>query len=91
MGQQFYVIRRMPAPGSKAEEALARRRAAKGKKKPGPDGSTVPGSDGSAGPGDAPSPNGAAPKSGSPNGSGAGAATPPRQRQQPRRQPKRKR
>ena len=29
MGQQFYVIRRMPAPGSAAEEALARRRAAK--------------------------------------------------------------
>ena len=31
MGQQFYVIRRMPAPGSAAEEALARRRAAKAK------------------------------------------------------------
>jgi YidC/Oxa1 family membrane protein insertase len=29
MGQQFYVIRRMPAPGSKAEENLRRRREAK--------------------------------------------------------------
>lgn len=30
MGQQFYVIRRMPAPGSPAEKALRERRAAKG-------------------------------------------------------------
>ncbi len=29
MGQQFYVIRRMPAPGSKAEERLLERRKAK--------------------------------------------------------------
>ncbi len=29
MGQQFYVIRKMPAPGSKAEEALNARKAAK--------------------------------------------------------------
>jgi len=29
MGQQFYVIRRMPAPGSKAEEAFIARKAAK--------------------------------------------------------------
>ena len=29
MGQQFYVIRRNPTPGSPAAEALARRRAAK--------------------------------------------------------------
>jgi YidC/Oxa1 family membrane protein insertase len=91
MGQQFYVIRRMPAPGSKAEEALARRRAAKGKKKLGADGSAATGPAGSPGPGDASSPNGAGPKSGAPDASGAGAATPPRQRQQPRRQPKRKR
>jgi YidC/Oxa1 family membrane protein insertase len=33
MGQQFYVIRRMPAPGSAAEEALIARRKAKGKSK----------------------------------------------------------
>jgi YidC/Oxa1 family membrane protein insertase len=31
MGQQFYVIRRMPAPGSQAEKALHERRARKGK------------------------------------------------------------
>lgn len=31
MGQQFYTIRRMPAPGSAAEKALEERRAAKGK------------------------------------------------------------
>ena len=30
MGQQFYTIRRMPAPGSAAEKALEARRAAKG-------------------------------------------------------------
>ena len=32
MGQQFYVIRRMPAPGSAAERALHERQAKKGKK-----------------------------------------------------------
>jgi YidC/Oxa1 family membrane protein insertase len=31
MGQQFYVIRRMPAPGSPAEKALHERRAKRGK------------------------------------------------------------
>lgn len=31
MGQQFYVIRRMPAPGSPAEKALQERRAKRGK------------------------------------------------------------
>ena len=31
MGQQFYVIRQMPAPGSPAEKALEERRLAKGK------------------------------------------------------------
>ncbi|MBB2893660.1 membrane protein insertase YidC [Flexivirga oryzae] len=31
MGQQFYTIRRMPAPGSEAERALEERRKAKGK------------------------------------------------------------
>ena len=101
MGQQFYVIRRMPAPGSAAEEALQRRRASKQK----PDDPTTPGGPGSSGP-DAPgsggslSPNGAGPRGSSPNGDAAAPpATPPsataaptsRQRQQPRRQPKRKR
>jgi YidC/Oxa1 family membrane protein insertase len=31
MGQQFYTIRRMPAPGSQAEKAMLERRARKGK------------------------------------------------------------
>jgi YidC/Oxa1 family membrane protein insertase len=35
MGQQFYVIRRMPAPGSEAEKALQARRARKQKAEPG--------------------------------------------------------
>ena len=35
MGQQFYVIRRMPSPGSAAEKALEERRRAKGKPMPG--------------------------------------------------------
>jgi YidC/Oxa1 family membrane protein insertase len=94
MGQQFYVIRRMPAPGSAAEEALTRRRAAKAK----PDDPTSGGGTGSPGPdgpgsGGSPSPNGAGPKGTSPNGEAGAAASPPtsRQRQQPRRQPKRKR
>jgi YidC/Oxa1 family membrane protein insertase len=38
MGQQFYVIRRMPAPGTPAEEAHRRRMEAKAKRK----GETVP-------------------------------------------------
>ena len=33
MGQQFYVIRRMPAPGTPAEEAMRRRREAKAQRK----------------------------------------------------------
>jgi YidC/Oxa1 family membrane protein insertase len=94
MGQQFYVIRRMPAPGSAAEEALARRRAAK--KKPGdPTSGGSTGSPGPGGPGSggSDSPNGAGPQGRSPNGEAGAAASPPasRQRQQPRRQPKRKR
>lgn len=36
MGQQFYVIKRMPAPGSPAEQALMERRARKGKPLPTP-------------------------------------------------------
>jgi YidC/Oxa1 family membrane protein insertase len=34
MGQQYYVIRRMPAPGSQAEADYLKRKAAKGKKSP---------------------------------------------------------
>jgi YidC/Oxa1 family membrane protein insertase len=94
MGQQFYVIRRMPAPGSAAEEALARRRAAKKKPDDPPPGGPT-GSPGSGGPGSggSPSPNGAGPTGSSPNGEAGAPASPPtsRQRQQPKRQPKRKR
>jgi YidC/Oxa1 family membrane protein insertase len=94
MGQQFYVIRRMPAPGSAAEEALVRRRAAKAKPDELPPGGPTgsPGPSG-PGPGGSPSPNGAGPTGSSPNGDAGAAATPPtsRQRQQPKRQPKRKR
>lgn len=45
MGQQFYVIRKMPAPGSPAATALEARRAKKGKKnksEPGTDGVVEP-------------------------------------------------
>ena len=38
MGQQFYVIRRMPAPGSPAEKALLERRRKHGKSVPGEEG-----------------------------------------------------
>jgi len=82
MGQQFYTIRRMPAPGSIAEQALMERRRKKGKdplppsaKGPAPSGSTV-----------------AEPGSGGAGGEGASAAgTTPPQRQQPKRQPRSKR
>ena len=70
MGQQFYVIRRMPAPGSLAEKALDDRRRRKGKEPVG----------------DAPDPSG--------DGTtliGEVVDEPPRQRQQPKRQPRSKR
>jgi YidC/Oxa1 family membrane protein insertase len=91
MGQQFYVIRRNPAPGSVAHEARQARLAAKAAaRKPEL-------SSGSAGTGTgtvgAPDTPGAPP---GPNGSGAqpgadGAARPGGQRQQPKRQPRKKR
>ncbi|HEX7186724.1 MAG TPA: membrane protein insertase YidC [Actinomycetes bacterium] len=55
MGQQFYVIRRNPSPGSPAYEALERRRAAKEAKHPaapssgGPGGTTAEGATGTPG------------------------------------------
>lgn len=66
MGQQFYVIRRMPAPGSPAAQALEERRRRKGKGDP----EAPAGTDGEG-------PSSAGPVGG--------------QRQQPKRQPKRKR
>lgn len=71
MGQQLYVIRRMPAPGSAAAEHLERRRAARAAKHAGDQPATGAG------------------------GTAAGTTTAeppaPRQRQQPKRAPKRKR
>jgi YidC/Oxa1 family membrane protein insertase len=76
MGQQFYVIRRMPAPGSPAERALEERRRRRGSG-PSDGGETEPtlaGEDGASG------------------AEGAGSAAPVSgQRQQPKRQPKSKR
>ena len=46
MGQQFYVIRRSPAPGSKAEAELMARRAAKGKSTGTPDAPAGAGTEG---------------------------------------------
>jgi YidC/Oxa1 family membrane protein insertase len=50
MGQQFYVIRRMPAPGSQAEKDLQARRDRKAKRHPTDGGDGTSGSGGSAGP-----------------------------------------
>jgi YidC/Oxa1 family membrane protein insertase len=85
MGQQFYVIRRMPAPGSPAERALQERRAKRGKPE-------ITGSNGAS-----PSSNGTSPSS---NGTAAvkdgvqddvPEGPVPGQRIQPKKQPKRKR
>jgi YidC/Oxa1 family membrane protein insertase len=75
MGQQFYVIRRNPAPGTPAYDAWEERRRHKGKDKPAPEP-------------DADSGNGAHPRQPVPSGGGATeAAVPPRViRQQPRKQ-----
>jgi YidC/Oxa1 family membrane protein insertase len=79
MGQQFYVIRRNPSPGSPAFEALERRRAAKASKAP----RAIPGSAGS---------NGSGPDSdpAEPSGGPDGGTPRPGQRQQPKRTKKKK-
>jgi len=86
MGQQFYVIRRMPAPGSAAEKAMHERKAKRAKPSTAPDGAAARLQDtprvqdtpgvGSGGPGGRTDANGAA---------GPGGST-PGQRQQPKRQ-----
>jgi YidC/Oxa1 family membrane protein insertase len=76
MGQQFYVIRRMPAPGSQAEKDLEARRARRGKG--GATGGSAAGPAGAALPGEA-------------GAEGTVAPAAPRQRQQPKRQPRGKR
>ena len=103
MGQQFYVIRRMPSPGSAAAEALEKRRAAKASRGRGrnqtldgtPGAGAAPASTGTgqdAGSGQVPGSGQnnevrSSAKSGGKAAQGAGAG----QRQQPRRQNKRKR
>jgi YidC/Oxa1 family membrane protein insertase len=89
MGQQFYVIRRNPAPGSPAHEALERRRAAKAAKHPPAPAS--PGANGSSAAGGTAATDTSAPGA---NGSGAEDTSDqgPRsggQRQQPKRKRKR--
>jgi YidC/Oxa1 family membrane protein insertase len=76
MGQQLYVIRRMPAPGSAAAEHLERRRAAKAARHAGPAPSAPSGE--------------VAPPDGTP-AEEPPATRPSGQRSQPRRQGKRKR
>jgi len=85
MGQQFYVIRRMPAPGSEAERALHERQARKGKlvtpfSIPGfdRDGKGAADGDGAAGAG-----SGAGSGAGA-DGAGVSDAPVTRQRQQPK-------
>ncbi len=90
MGQQMYVIRRMPAVGSTAHEAMLKRQ----EKKRGPAPEPPPtskdtGSDGPSGP-----PGGArkrGPQPGGKPGGGAANGAAPGARQQPQRQPKSKR
>ena len=87
MGQQFYVIRRMPAPGSAAEKAMEERKAKRAKPSTATDGAAARLQDtprvqdspgvGSGGPGGRTDANGAA---AGPGGSAPG------QRQQPKRQ-----
>jgi YidC/Oxa1 family membrane protein insertase len=79
MGQQFYVIRRMPAPGSLAEQALQARKARRGKVDP------------EAGPASGSTEGGQASGPQTPRGPGGGPTTPGGQRKQPKRQPKSKR
>jgi YidC/Oxa1 family membrane protein insertase len=97
MGQQFYVIRRNPSPGSPAFDALERRKAEKAARHAAA--ATTAATTGSSA--EAGSPNGSSPGGidaiDVTDGTDAGAADgatetrPSRQRQQPRRQPKRKR
>jgi YidC/Oxa1 family membrane protein insertase len=86
MGQQFYVIRRMPAPGSPAEKALKERRAKRGK-------DDTADSDGTPAFGTAPlnGSKGASSISDSPTSDVVDDGPIPGQRIQPKKQPKRKR
>ena len=80
MGQQFYVIRRMPAPGSAAEEALAptpgREEEARATRRDRSDRPAPPGPRRAPSSGGSPSPNGAGPPAAARSGEAATAATP---------------
>ena len=75
MGQQFYVIRRMPAPGSPAEQALLERRSRRG------GGSQPSALTGNTGPGD----SGGSPGTGSKRPGGPGSSGGPGRTGQPGR------
>ena len=81
MGQQFYVIRNNPAPGTPAFEAKKKRDAEKGR--PSSDGEAD--GDGGTGKSDGAAGSSAKPKGKSPDG-GSGADRRPAQRQQPKKQ-----
>ena len=86
MGQQLYVINRMPAIGSEAEKRLEERKAAKAAKA-----RPLAGEATASAPGAASAPGGG-PSSHAPGGAQRGPAGPGRgQRQQPKRQPRGKR
>jgi len=87
MGQQFYVIRRMPAPGSPAEKALEERRARRGKTGAAGMASSLLGR-GASSEGAPAASDGLMEEPGSGRTDGTPA---PGQRQQPKRQPKSKR
>jgi YidC/Oxa1 family membrane protein insertase len=92
MGQQFYVIRRNPAPGSPAFEALERRRAAKAAKHPAPP--AAPSGNGSSAAADSPGTGahaGAPGEQEAPGTNGSAGETGPGPRGRQRQQPKRKR
>jgi YidC/Oxa1 family membrane protein insertase len=87
MGQQFYTIRRMPAPGSPAERALEERRMKRGKahEKPTFDG-LIRSKSGGAAPADSNGPQDSDPRAAADlNGAAATAGAKSGQRQQPRR------
>ena len=95
MGQQFYVIRRNPSPGSPAYDDLQRRKAEKAARDAAHGRAQAAGTATAVEEGEATPPGegtpGTAGADGSPNGSVNGQPKQSRQRQQPKKQPKRKR
>jgi YidC/Oxa1 family membrane protein insertase len=84
MGQQFYVIRRMPAPGSPAEKAMEERRARR-------HGGPAAAAAALLGRGSGDATDGSGSLTEEPGRGGTDADAAGRQRQQPKRQPKSKR